>query len=86
MNIYNKLFVIAYVKNCHYSFFSNEKFWYINLSRAKFYFKHRDFDLYASARYENFNIGKAWYRYNKLKRLIGPDYIINNEPYYSYIL
>jgi len=66
MNIYNTIYFIEYTKTpINYN---NSKRWYLNLSKIKHFYKHRNFDLYSYiVRYVKI---KKWHRYNKLHRLI----------------
>jgi len=69
MNLYNKLYILEYTSNPIEIGFS--KLWYLNLSKKKYYYYHREFDLYA---YVNPSY-KFWYRLNKFNRLIGYNYL-----------
>ena len=87
MNIYNKLFILEYVKDpWRSSSIWPMRIWYLNISKKKYNYKHRQFDLTASMELvhaiTSLNIGeqiksidisfKRWYKYSKLHRLIGP--------------
>jgi len=84
MNIYNTLYFLEYSKDPIRSYYYKD--WYMNLSKQKFHYRHREFDLVAIYGY-CYNM-KGWYKYEKYYRLIGPtiidingckSYYINNE-------
>ena len=76
MNIYNKLFILEYSRSPSEEI-CFDKIWYLNLSKHKYSYAHRNFDLYS---YVDTNQSykleyKVWYRYNRYHRLIGPAYL-----------
>jgi len=93
MNIYNTLYLIEYVRSPCLNIYGYKQ-WYLNLSKNKYHYKHRDFDLCSHfSKY-----CKEWSQYDRYHRLIGPaivdhfvffkrciirgkDYIIKNDYY-----
>ena len=67
MNIYTKLFLKEYVKDPYFDNSNLSLEWNLNLSKNKYYFVHREFDL-PSLLYDSSS--KSWYRNNKLHRYI----------------
>jgi len=64
MNIYNKLFILEYTripfKSC------NSKMWSLNLSKRKYWYYHRNFNLTAIIyKYSKYNRIVFKYRFNK---------------------
>jgi len=80
MNIYNKLFILEYIKDPKLNKYGY-KHWHINLSRNRGHLFHRDFD-FPIIIYKNY---KSWYRYNRRHRLIGPAKIKKDNEKYYYI-
>jgi len=81
MNIYNKLFILEYTRNpIHYM--SGDKFWILNLSKDKYNYMHRNFDIAA---YIKNNDYRSWKQYNKDHRLIGPAIIRYKNSRYTLI-
>jgi len=87
MNIYNKLFILAYtnppIQNITVLniFDMRIKIWHLNLSKNFCNIKSRDFDLVGII--NETETTKFWYRHNKLHRLIGPSTInVRKKLYY----
>jgi len=78
MNIYNKLFVLEYARNPSYNICNGMKCWYLNFSKQKSFYRHRDFDLYDSV-CDNL---KYWHIFNRLHKLIGPSIVIECNKFY----
>ena len=80
MNIYNTLFILEYTKDpfSRYGKLRREKNYYLNLSKKKYDYWHRGFDLLS---YFNKSV-KKYHKYNILKKLIGPSIIINHYRFY----
>ena len=74
MNIYNTLYFLEYTRDPHVQYHMLKR-WYMNLSKHKFYERHRDFDLPARTN-EDFIF---WILFGKLHRLIGPACIKKND-------
>jgi len=76
MNIYNKLYIIEYIRSPIQLCYINKtlrKFWHLNKSKHKCHYWHRCFDLPAIIHRvvlstDEFIYGKEWRKYGKLKR------------------
>jgi len=80
MNIYNTLYFLEYTRDPTECTVDNYKDWYLNLSKNKYNYKHRGFDLYCMVSQSYY---KCYKQYNQFHRLIGPSIIkINNEKSY----
>jgi len=75
MNIYNKFYFIEYVRQPIYIYNFNCKEWYLNTSKQKTLFLHRDFDLFAFVH----NQDKQWFQFSNKCRFIGPYFIIKHK-------
>jgi len=65
MNIYNTLYFLEYSREPIQ--YDKCKCWYLNLSKNRYWYCHRNFDLPAYI----YKYKKRWYRFNYLYRLIG---------------
>jgi len=90
MNIYNTLYILEYTRD-PYQIINNyqfiDKFWYLNLSKDKYNYKYRSFDLYAALNinYKYKWVQKRWLIYGKYYRIIGPEIIqISDNEIYKY--
>ena len=75
MNIYNKLFVLEYTRvPVLYCYSKN---WCLNLSKKKYNYNHRDFDLYSFIKFDDINKTKcfSYKKFNNWYRLIGPAFL-----------
>ena len=86
MNIYNKLFILEYTRDpciCFHEYFActSSKRWQLNLSKKKYYYYHRYFDLYTYVR-DSSTVCKVWIQFHKNHRIIGPANISDNKSYY----
>jgi len=93
MNIYNTLYFLEYSKDPKIEIYSSRyraKIWFLNLSKKKYDYRHRYFDLPSYMRYYMYKIESIDYRrYTLYHRLIGPStmdymdkiklYFINNK-------
>jgi len=77
MNIYNTLYILEYTKIPILYCYS--KHWYLNLSKSRYNYIHRDFDIFSYIS-DNYI---SWIRYDKVHRIIGPATIVSdiNIPY-----
>jgi len=74
MNIYNKLFILERCKYPVCWLGTRTKIWQLNLSKDKYYYRHRGFDLPASIYYNRIKllyIIKLWLTYGNRYRIIG---------------
>jgi len=82
MNIYNKLFILEYSRDPKFYKKNNIKFWYMNLSKNRYHYIHRDFDLLSLIGYMKLRNSlypvletKEWFKFNKIHRLIGFSFV-----------
>jgi len=78
MNIYNKLYILEYSRDCNYLLLFGEKYWLLNLSEKKYHYTHRDFDLFS---YVSGGV-KGWYQYDQRHRLLNPAIINFTSSFY----
>ena len=82
MNIYNKLFIVEYTRNPHSKKPFGYKAFYLNMSKKKYWYYHRKFDL-TSLIHKDY---KYWYRFYKHHRLMGPANISHIENFKTYYI